>query len=75
MSKETNSQFLLNSVRKLDKINDIEFNLDGKLEDVIKNPVEWAEEQANRALSENVDKYPEAKELGESFWDGIKNKD
>tara|TARA_R100000742_G_C4277462_1_gene99355 strand:- start:629 stop:856 length:228 start_codon:yes stop_codon:yes gene_type:complete len=75
MSKETNSQFLLNSVRKLDKINDIEFNLDGKLEDVIKNPVEWAEEQANRALSENVDKYLEAKQLGESFWDGIKNKD
>jgi len=75
MSKETNSQFLLNSVRELDKINDIEFNLDGELKEIIKNPVKWAEEQADRALLENVDKYLEAKQLGEKFWNGIKNKD
>ena len=75
MSKETNSQFLLNSVRKLDKINDIEFNLDGELKEIIKNPVKWAEKQADRALLENVDKYLEAKQLGENFWDEIKDKD
>ena len=75
MSKETNSQFLLNSVRELDKINDIEFNLDGELREIIKNPVKWAEEQADRALLENVDKYLEAKQLGEKFWNGVKNKD
>ena len=75
MSKETNSQFLLNSVRELDKINDIEFNLDGRLEEIIKNPVEWAEEQAERALLENINKYLEAKNLGRKFWNEVRNKD
>tara|TARA_R100001594_G_scaffold97607_1_gene132006 strand:+ start:168 stop:395 length:228 start_codon:yes stop_codon:yes gene_type:complete len=74
MSKETNSQFLLNSVRELDKINDIEFDLKGELEEIIKNPVKWAEEQAERAISENINKYLDAKKLGKDFWDGIESK-
>ena len=44
------------------------------LKEIIKNPVKWAEEQADRALLENVDKYLEAKQLGENFWDEIKDK-
>mgnify|MGYP003133619261 CR=1 FL=1 len=41
----------------------------------MKNPIKWAEEQAERGILENINKYLEAKKLGEEFWDGIKNKD
>ena len=75
MSKESNSRSLLSSVRELDKINDIEFDLDGTLENIVKNPIKWAEEQSERALSENIDKYLDAKQLGEDFWNEIKDND
>ncbi len=74
MTKKTVSQSLLESVRKLDKINDIEVNLEGDLEEIIDDPELWAEKQAERILFDNVENYLEAKELGEEFWDEIRDR-
>ena len=74
MSQQTNSQFLLNSVRKLDKINNVEVELDGSIEEIIKNPIEWGEKQAEQFILASQDKYLEAKQLGEEFWDEIRDK-
>ena len=57
----------------MDKINNVEFELDGHLRRVIENPEQWAEEQAERAILENTERYLDAKELGENFWDEIRN--
>jgi hypothetical protein len=73
MKKKAVSQSLINSVKKLDKINNIDFNFDGNLRKIIENPEKWAEEQAERAIAENTEKYLDAKELGEKFWDEVKN--
>lgn len=75
MSKQTNSQFLIDSVRKLDKINDIDFQLQGRIEDVLENPTEWAEAQAELYISRFLSNYLEAKALGKEFWDEISNQD
>lgn len=60
-------------MKKLDKINNLTINFTGTLEDVMKNPIQWAEQQVQRGVFENLSKYLEAKELGEEFWDGIKD--
>ena len=69
-----NSQSLLNSVRKLDKINDIEINLEGSIEEIIENPVAWGERQVERIILQYQDKYFEAKKLGEDFWNEVRDK-
>ena len=74
MTKKAISQSLIESVRKLDKINDIEVNLEGDLEDIIDDPELWAEKQAERILFDNIETYLDAKELGEEFWDEIRDK-
>lgn len=73
MSKKENSQYLRSSVKKLDKINNLEINFTGTLKDVMENPTKWAEQQVKQGVYDNLSKYLEAKELGEEFWDGIKN--
>jgi hypothetical protein len=40
----------------------------------MKNPIKWAEEQVKIGFFENLNKYLEAKELGEEFWDEVKDK-
>ncbi len=65
---------MLNSVRKLDKINNVEVELDGSIEEIIKNPIEWGEKQAEQFILASQDKYLEAKQLGEEFWDEIRDK-
>ncbi len=74
MKKESNSQFLINSVRELDKINNLEVKFQGTIQEIINNPERWAEKQAERILFENENKYLQAKKLGKEFWDGIKDK-
>ena len=64
-----------NFVSKLDKINNIEFELDGKLKKILANPIKWGEEQVDRAIDENIDKYLESKKLGKEFSDEIENID
>jgi len=73
MSKHKNSQFLLNSVRKLDKINNVEVNLTGDIEDIINDPVAWGEQQSEKFILQYKDNYLEAKALGKEFWDEVKN--
>ena len=75
MSKKALSQSLKKSVRKLDKINNVDFKFTGTLKDVMNDPIKWAEEQSERAMLENINKYLEAKKLGEEFWGEVKNKD
>tara|TARA_R100000742_G_C4267248_1_gene85427 strand:- start:865 stop:1065 length:201 start_codon:yes stop_codon:yes gene_type:complete len=65
---------LLNSVKKLDKINDIEIQLEGNIKEIIENPINWAEKQAEKFIIKNQDKYFEAKKLGEEFWSDIRDK-
>ena len=73
MNKKTSSQSLRNSVKKLDKLNNVEFEFEGTLQEVIEDPILWAEEQAERIIADNVDKYLESKALGRKFWDEIKS--
>jgi len=73
MSKKTASQSLRNSVKELDKINNVEFEFEGTLQQIIEDPLLWAEEQAERVISDNIDKYLESKALGRKFWDEIKS--
>lgn len=65
---------MLNSVKKLDKINDIDITLEGNIEEIMDNPNEWAEKQVEKFIVGYQDKYFEAKELGEEFWDEIRDK-
>tara|TARA_R100000664_G_scaffold26899_1_gene37273 strand:+ start:435 stop:662 length:228 start_codon:yes stop_codon:yes gene_type:complete len=74
MNKKTANQYLLNYVNKLDKINDIEFEFEGNIKEIIKDPIKWAESQANRIVKDNIDKYLESKALGKEFWDGIEDR-
>ena len=71
--KKANSQSLLNSVRKLDKINNVSVEFTGSIEDVLADPVKWAEEQIEVIIMEHQDKYLEAKQLGEKFWNEIRD--
>ena len=57
----------------MDKLNDVEFEFEGTLQDVVEDPILWAEEQAERVIADNVDKYLESKALGRKFWDEIKS--
>jgi hypothetical protein len=69
-----NSQSLLNSVRKLDQINDIEFELEGNIAEIIKDPSAWGERQVERLILQYQDKYFEAKQLGEEFWNEVRRR-
>jgi hypothetical protein len=73
MSKKTASQSLRNSVKELDKINNVEFEFEGTLQEIIENPIEWAELQAERVIADNIENYLKSKELGEKFWDEIRS--
>ena len=73
MSKKTASQSLRNSVRELDKINNVDFEFEGNLQEIIEDPILWAESQAERVIADNIDNYLESKEIGEKFWDEIKS--
>lgn len=73
--KKTPSQSLLNSVKELDKINNVDFQFEGDLEEIIKHPIKWAETQVDQIINDNIDKYLESKALGERFWDEIRDQD
>ena len=45
----------------------LEINLDGHIEDIIKNPQEWAEKFAEDVVVKEVPRYLKAKTLGENF--------
>ena len=45
----------------------LEITLAGKIEDIMANPQEWAEQFAEEALMNEVPRYLKAKTLGENF--------
>ena len=45
----------------------LEINLEGDIEDIMKNPQEWAEKFAEDALMKEVPRYLKAKTIGENF--------
>ncbi len=67
------SQSLLSSVRKLDKINDIDIELQGTIEEITADPVKWAENQIEKFVLEHQKEYLEAKQLGKEMWDEIRD--
>jgi len=64
---------LLNSVRKLDKINNVEIEFDGSVKDILDDPIAWGERQVEKFILENQSKYLEAKKLGEDFWNEVRD--
>jgi hypothetical protein len=67
------NQSLLSSVRKLDKINDIDIKLQGTIEEIIEDPVKWAEAQIEQFILEHQTQYLDAKQLGRDMWDEIRD--
>ncbi len=67
------NQSLLNSVRKLDKINDIDIELQGTIEEIIEDTVKWDETQMEKFVLEHQKEYIEAKKLGREMWNEIRD--
>jgi len=72
MSKETNKDSLINFAKELDKLNDVNITLKGNIEEIMKDPEAWAEEQALKAVGQNLERFVEARELGENFVKDLK---
>ena len=72
MSRETNRDSLINFAKELDRLNDVNITLKGNIEEIMKDPEAWAEEQALKAVGENLEKLVEARELGEKFVEDLK---
>jgi hypothetical protein len=71
MSKETNKDSLINFAKELDKLNDVNITLKGNIEAILDDPLVWAEEQAVNAVSQNLERLIDARELGEKFMKDI----
>jgi len=69
MSNPLIEDSFLRYVKKLNELNDIEVSLDGNIEDIMDNPEEWAEQQAEILISDNLGVLLEAKEMGKEFAD------
>ena len=67
MSRETNRDSLISFAKELDRLNDVDITLKGNIEEIMKDPEAWAEQQALKAVGENLEKLVEARELGEKF--------
>ena len=72
MSRETNRDSLISFAKELDRLNDVNITLTGNIEEIMKDPEAWAEEQALKAVGENLEKLVEARELGEKFVKDLK---
>ena len=71
MSKETNKDSLINFAKERDKLNDVNITLKGNIEAILDDPLVWAEEQAVNAVSQNLERLIDARELGEKFMKDI----
>ena len=67
MSRETNRDSLISFAKELDRLNDVNITLKGNIEEIMKDPEAWAEEQALKAVGQNLERIVEARELGEKF--------
>ena len=65
---------MIEYTKKLRKLNKFDIKFKGKVEEIIKNPKEWAEKFAEHTVIDNIPRYIKAKKLGKEFADEIKNK-
>ena len=72
MSRETNRDSLISFAKELDRLNDVNITLKGNIEEIMKDPEAWAEEQALKAVGQNLERIVEARELGEKFVKDLK---
>jgi len=72
MSRETNRDSLISFAKELDRLNDVNITLSGNIEEIMKDPEAWAEEQALKAVGQNLERFVEARELGENFVKDLK---
>ena len=72
MSRETNRDSLISFAKELDRLNDVNITLTGNIEEIMKDPEAWAEEQALKAVGQNLERFVEARELGEKFVKDLK---
>jgi len=72
MSRETNRDSLISFAKELDRLNDVDITLKGNIEEILNDPRAWAEEQALKAVGQNLEKLVEARELGEKFVKDLK---
>ena len=54
-------------VKQLKELHQFDITLKGDIKEIIENPQEWAEEQAESAIMKEVPRYLRAKTLGENF--------
>ena len=73
MSNPLIEDSFLRYVKKLNELNDIEVSLDGNIEDIMDNPEEWAEQQVEKLISDNLGVLLEAKEMGKEFADALQD--
>lgn len=72
MSSRTIEDSFLRYVKRLNELNDIEVSLEGSIEEIMENPEQWAEEQAERLISDNLGVFLEAKETGKELADALR---
>ena len=72
MNKENNNQSFRSFVQDLKGLNrEIEVKLEGEMEEIIANPLQWAEAQAEKHLLGNISKIVKARKLGDTFFETI----
>ena len=54
-------------MKQLKELHQFDITLEGDIKEIIENPQEWAEEQAESAIMKEVPRYLRAKTLGENF--------
>ena len=60
-------------MKQLKELQNFNIDLEGKIEDIIESPQEWAEEFAEEAMVRELSRYQKAKKLGENFAKEITN--
>ena len=64
---------MIEYAKKLRELNKFDIEFEGKIEDIIENPREWAKLSAEGGMLDNIPRYLEAKKLGKEFASDIKN--
>ena len=73
MSSQRIEDSFLRYVKRLNELNDIEVSLDGRIEEIMENPEKWAEEQAEKLISDNLARFLEAKDTGKELADALRD--
>ena len=72
--KTKNSQSLKEFVNKVKKLRDFNIELEGNIEEILKDPRAWADKIAEEQIVLHSDKIKSSKKLGEEFANAIIDK-